>query len=324
MRVEQFDPAAVRAGTKQALYLDVAVLASGDPLRLPVLLAQGAASGPTLALLGGVHGDEYEGPHAIRQVFQALDPAVLRGLFIGVPVTNAPAFAAGRRESPIDGLNLARVFPGRRDGSPTERIAFWVDRSIIGRADLLIDLHSGGTHWALPTLVGYDARDTAAGRASRAAAVAFGTPVIWGHPQLAPGRAVSQAAVRGIPWLYTECASGGWLDREVVAVYVRGVTNVMGYLGMLSSSADVGAPRHRLRGTGTVEEAQRTTTAGFLDWEVRLLDTVERGQLLGRVYGPAGEVREELRAGAGGVAVLLRATPSVAAGDPVFMVAERD
>ena len=142
--------------------------------------------GPTLLVLGGVHGDEYEGPHAVRTVFRELAADQLRGTFIGVPVTNVPAFEAGTRGSPLDGLNLARVFPGSRTGTPTERIAYQVG-CLIGRCDQLIDLHSSGTHAAMPTLAGYYANDSEVGWRSRAAAFAFGAPVVWGHPTVAPG-----------------------------------------------------------------------------------------------------------------------------------------
>ena len=110
MRLDEFRPEAVPPGAKETLYLDVAPLPDGDTLRLAVLVARGGAAGPTLLVLGGVHGDEYEGPHAVRTVFRALAAGQLRGTFIGVPVTNVPAFAAGTRSSPLDGLNLALIY----------------------------------------------------------------------------------------------------------------------------------------------------------------------------------------------------------------------
>ena len=100
MRLDEFRPEAVPPGSKETLYLDVAPLPDGHTLRLAVLVARGGGAGPTLLVLGGVHGDEYEGPHAVRTVFRALAAARLRGTFIGVPVTNVPAFAAGNSEQP--------------------------------------------------------------------------------------------------------------------------------------------------------------------------------------------------------------------------------
>ena len=320
MRLDEFRPEAVPAGAKEALYLDVAPLPKGDALRLAVLVARGQAEGPTLLVLGGVHGDEYEGPHAVRTVFRELAADQLRGTFIGVPVTNVPAFAAGTRGSPLDGLNLARVFPGSRDGTATERIAYQVGHHLIARCDQLIDLHSSGTHAAMPTLAGYYAHDSEVGRRSRAAAFAFGAPVVWGHPTVAPGRTVSEATERRIPWLYTECPGGGWLHQDTAALYGRGVTNVMRQLGMLPGEPERESPKYHLHGSGRIEDALAVRSSGFLLPAVRILDRVQRGDLLGQVLGLAGEVHEELRANAAGVLIFMRTTPSVSPGDLAFMV----
>ena len=88
-----------------------------------MLAAAGHGDGPTLAVLAGVHGDEYEGIRAIPRIFRALDQADLRGRLIAVPVCNVPAYRTATRSSPIDGLNLARVFPGDPRGTVTQRIA---------------------------------------------------------------------------------------------------------------------------------------------------------------------------------------------------------
>lgn len=319
MQFNEFRPEAVPPGAKETLYLDVAPLPDGEMLRLAVLVARGQAEGPTLLVLGGVHGDEYEGPHAVRTVFRELAADQLRGTFIGVPVTNVPAFEAGTRGSPLDGLNLARVFPGSRTGTPTERIAYQVG-CLIGRCDQLIDLHSSGTHAAMPTLAGYYANDSEVGRRSRAAAFAFGAPVVWGHPTVAPGRTVSEATERRIPWLYTECPGGGWLHQDTAALYGRGVTNVMLQLGMLPGDPEHEPPHYHLYGSGRIEDALAVRSSGFLLPAVRLLDRVRRGDLLGQVLGLAGEVHEELRANAAGVLIFMRTTPSVSPGDLAFMV----
>ncbi|MGG2478955.1 N-alpha-acetyl diaminobutyric acid deacetylase DoeB, partial [Rhizobium sp. BR5] len=61
-----------------------------------------------------------------------------------VPALNYPAFRAGTRTSPIDRGNLNRSFPGRPDGTVTEKIADYVTRHLIPLADIVLDFHSGG------------------------------------------------------------------------------------------------------------------------------------------------------------------------------------
>jgi predicted deacylase len=97
-------------GKKAAGHLPIAARGDGTSIGLPLLAAVGLREGPTLVISGGVHGDEYEGPCAIQRLWRQLDPAELRGVFLGVPVVNVPAFQDGTRESPIDGFDLNRSF----------------------------------------------------------------------------------------------------------------------------------------------------------------------------------------------------------------------
>src|SRR5262245_57645692 len=190
----------VQPGAKSVLVLDVTPLPTGSMLQLAVLVARGNTAGPTIVVLGGVHGDEYEGISATRHVFRELDAAKMSGTFIGVPVCNPPAFGARTRTSPLDGQNLARVFPGRRDGTTSEQIAHVLTTEVLNKADFIIDLHSSGSYIAMPLLVGYRRTDDAAGERSRQAALRFGVSTIWGHETMNPGRTLTEPHGRGVPW----------------------------------------------------------------------------------------------------------------------------
>jgi predicted deacylase len=289
-------------------------------VQLPLLTARGQEDGPTIVVLGGVHGDEYEGMAAVRAVFAHLDPAVFHGTFLGVPVCNPPAFAAATRESPIDGLNLARIFPGRPDGSVSERIADALTTRVLANADFLIDLHSSGSLMSMPLLVGYAAGDSSAAHQSREAALRFGVPVVWGHERVAPGRSLSGPHAAGVPWLYTECPSGGWLHQDIADTYANGVLNVMRYLGMLPGEAPVAAFDHEFVGDGDVDQSLAVPVGGFLTPRVQLLDRVGAGDLLGTVEDARGEVIAEMRAPVDGIVILRRESPAVNAGDIAFLL----
>src|SRR4029079_8420880 len=66
------------------------------------------------------------------------------GRVIMLPAMNYPAFRAGTRTSPIDKGNMNRVFPGRPDGTVTEKIADYIQRHLLPLADVVLDIHSGG------------------------------------------------------------------------------------------------------------------------------------------------------------------------------------
>jgi len=113
-------------------------------LVVPVTVLNGGP-GPTLLLTGGVHGDEYEGQIVLAELARTLDPADLYGRVILVPRANPPACRAGRRTSPVDDGNLARLFPGQDGGGLTSRLAAAIARELLPLADAVVDLHAGGT-----------------------------------------------------------------------------------------------------------------------------------------------------------------------------------
>ena len=129
-------------------------------------LAVGAAAGtlmlrigsvghgpPVVTVTAGVHGDE--GPWSARAIHQMLGRTPLADL-IGtlrvVPVSNPLAMEADARCAPLDVLDLNRVFPGTPSGSHTERLAALLAEHAVAGANVLIDLHGGGS-WCVNAFV---------------------------------------------------------------------------------------------------------------------------------------------------------------------------
>jgi predicted deacylase len=309
-----FDPARLEPGRKYSFNLPLDPWIKGESL--PILLVKGRSAGPTLAVTAGVHGDEYEGVRTILETYESLNPENMCGDFLAVPVANPPAFWNGTRLSPLDGANLARAFPGKLDGGPTSAIAYVLGNSIIKRADFFLDLHSAGARLLMPTMVGYDAADAR----SRAAALAFGATVIWGHPEVASGRTISFAKQSGIPWLYTEARGAGRIHPDDLQMFKNGVQNLMRHLHILPGEpAPVKIETH-LFGSGDIDESLVATKKGFLIPEVSLLERVRAGQRLGRILNLHSETIEDFYANCDGVVALIRAWPAVVPGDGTFLV----
>ena len=301
---------------KDRRWLTIAPRADGGDWRLPFLCVTGATPGPTLVVTAAVHGDEYEGVETIATLFRQIEPATMTGTLAMLPVCNMPAYEAAQRSSPIDGLNLARAFPGAPQGTITQRIAYWMTEKLLRHADFYVDLHSGGVAYDIPTLVGYIRDDGALGQASLAAARAFGAPVLWGHPlPIAPGRTVSAATDLGVPSLYTEAPGGGYARPADVACFTQGVVNVMRHLGMLAGAPQPQPMTHHLVGDGDLDSVVNAQAAGYFRAEVALLSEVVAGQRLGVVQDFAGEVVDEARADQAGIVIMTRRLHRVHVGD---------
>lgn len=323
MRIRDFEIDQLPRGEKQSLWLDIAPRADGGNWRLPLLTVIGAEEGPTLLVLAGVHGDEYEGIAAIPQVYRAIKPHDLRGRLLMAPICNMPAYEARQRASPIDGLNLARVFPGDADATITRQIAFWLSQKLLSQADFLIDLHTGGIAYEIPTLIGYVHDDGELGQASQAAAAAFGAPVMWGHPLPLPaGRSISAATAMGIPSLYSEAPGGGRCDPDVVACFRDGVINVMTHLGMINLEPRQRQLTHHLLGDGNLDTVIDAPVNGFFQREVSLLEHVVRGQRLGAILDPTGAELAPVKADQDGLIIMLRGLPPVQVGDGIAHITQ--
>lgn len=294
------------------------LLEVGDDTTLCVQEVVGAADGPTVSLLGGVHGDEFEGIAAVRTVLHRLDPGAVRGRVRAVAVANPPAHRAGTRTSPGDGGNLARLFPGRADGTVTERLADALTRYVIAGADLLVDLHSAGENYAMPFFAGFG------DPAGAPAGYAFGAPLVWDHEGLNPGRSLTAAADLEVPAIYVEGAGGGALRRDELHGYVDGVLRTLGHLGMLDGAPPASPPPAVLRGgDGNVDASVSCTTDGWCVTAVRAGDPVDRGDLVAEILDPSGAVAERILAPLDGTVMMLRRKAPVTAGTGIVMLGPR-
>jgi N-alpha-acetyl-L-2,4-diaminobutyrate deacetylase len=121
-----------------------------------VLCCINNGKGPSVLLCGGVHGDEYEAQIVLRRLADSIAPEAVSGRIIIVPSINFPASEKGRRLSPFDGQNMNRVFPGKADGTPTERLANFMTKTLFPAVDLLIDVHAGGSDVSVvPMIFGF-------------------------------------------------------------------------------------------------------------------------------------------------------------------------
>ena len=120
---------------------------------VPITVIRGASPGPTgVAVIGGTHGNEYEGQVAVKRLCQSVGADDVRGLLILMPQLSESACRAGTRVSPLDGVNMNRAFPGNAGGSISYRIAHFVKTAVFPRVRVVVDIHSGRPRSCVPPL----------------------------------------------------------------------------------------------------------------------------------------------------------------------------
>jgi N2-acetyl-L-2,4-diaminobutanoate deacetylase len=292
-----------------SVMIPLAVLRNGD--------------GPTALLTGGNHGDEYEGPIALFDLARTLKPEDVRGTVIVVPAMNYPAFRAGTRTSPIDRGNLNRSFPGRPDGTVTEKIADYFQRELLPRADLVLDFHSGGrTLEFLPYAAAHLLPDKALEAQAFAAVEAFSAPFSMRMLEIdAVGMYDTAAESMGKLFVTTEIGGGGTARAETVRIARRGVLNVLRHSSIVAGDVD----RQPTRWLDMPSAAcfAFAEDDGLIEPLVDLGETVAEGQAIARIHAVTrtGTAPVEIRAGLAGLLAARHFPGLVKAGDCAAVVA---
>ena len=293
----------------------------GSQIGVPVIGLAGVEPGPTLGIIAGIHGDEYEGPEAARMLLAELDPAQLRGGIICAPVANVAAYEEFHRVGPIDHLDLNRVFPGKSDGSLTERVAAALVREVVEQCTALLDLHSAGFAYDLYPYVGFNATAGPTGETSFALAKAFGVPVLYASTPF-PNVLRLEAAKREIPAILVEIGGEARCDPAGVMRMKQGLSNVLRQLGMVEGPLDGLPDDYTVVRAPAGGEFAHVSSGGFIRNQSALGAIVEKGQLLGTIVDLYGHPLEEITAHVSGLVLSFRTIPVVRTGDWGYSIVE--
>ena len=297
-------------------------------MKLQKRIIRGDHDGPALLVTGGVHGDEFEPMETARRLIRQLDPASFRGSVTIVPVVNESAYWAGTRQG-VDGLDLARTFPGKPDGSVTEQTADALT-PLIQQADYYIDLHTGGTVLDVMPLVGYSLHHNGDVRAAqRRMARAFNMTVIWGTSPMLDGRSISVARDAEVPAIYAEWRGRANSDPRGVEAYFDGVLNVMAELGMIEgrrppTSVVKYVVEDNRENAGYMQINYPAPMGGYFEPAVSLGSHVRVGDPLGSVCDVLGDNVVTVPSTQEGLVCTLRSYLRVNKGDCLGVVIELD
>jgi uncharacterized protein len=204
--------------------INVTYLANGLKLVLPVHELKGEQPGPTVGITAAIHGDEIIGTEIIRRVIEQIKDLSIRGTVKFLPLANPLAFEDLNRNTPIDRTNLNRVFPGDRNGTLTEILAYKITTEFLDHIDVYVDIHSGG---AIPIVdYVYIHNDEDMSRA-------FGSTVLYRPKQNYEGTTCTYTVSKGIPSVTIEIG-GGPNYQSYINRGVTGICNILKLKGVLS------------------------------------------------------------------------------------------
>jgi uncharacterized protein len=287
---------------------------------IPVVVISGAKPGPVIALVSGAHGTEYASIIALEKLISALDPAQLSGTALLLPLVNVPSFEQKvTHVNPVDNKSMNRFYPGKADGTQTERASYLITKEVVDRCDYLIDYHGGDldeslrpyAYWA-PT--GKAEQD----RISREMVLAFGLDhiIIWRERPSDPAATRyldNTASVHGKPSIVVEAGHAGTTETDDIALLVNGTLSTLRALKMLP-----GEP-HPIDNPVWLEKVVDVNSdlEGVFYPLVKRGTYVQEGMKLGYVTDFFGKKILEPGAPVSGVVLHINAVPSLKKGDNI-------
>jgi uncharacterized protein len=287
--------------------------------RPPAFLINGEKDGPTVLVLGGIHGCEYTSIDAALELARELNPGEINGKLAVIPIANPAAFyARSIYVHPEDQKNLNRMFPGKSDGTASDRLAYCLSETAIREVDYLIDLHGGDMIEALVPFTIYQVTDDQVlTEESRKLASLLGIEYVIGSTGQVGGSTYSSAAEQGKVAIIAEAGQQGILDHGKSKILQDGVKNAFRSIGMMNGQVLAGQSK-----------LLRTFDWSFADcsglWypAVEIGQKVNEGDFIGKITNEFGDLVKEYYAGAGGVVLFLVTALAINKRDPLLAIGD--
>ncbi len=305
----------IKRGKNTFVKLKAASLYTQTEIEIPVLIERSKLDGPTLLLLGGIHGDEINGMEIVRRLIFDQKTKPEHGTIICIPIVNVMAFLNLERKF-ADGRDLNRSFPGNKNGSLAAQVAFSISHEIIPIVDYVVDLHTGGEDKFNFPQIRYDV----AHPDNLKLAEKFNAPITFLQNKAPVGSLRRVLNGKNIPVIVFEGGKSREIDDDVVNTGVKGVLNVMDYLKIRQSAAG----NSKESETTFISESRwiRAKHSGMFQPMVKNVTGVVKNQLLGYINGPFAQFQKKVVSPVSGFIICLNRSPVVYKGDALFHIGQ--
>ncbi|MDX1445544.1 M14 family metallopeptidase [Lishizhenia sp.] len=300
----------VQPGKKAIINLEVAKLHTASPVNIPIIVDHAKKKGPTLLLLGGVHGDEINGIEIVRKIVRSGLNKPQRGTVICIPVLNIFGFLNFMRELP-DGRDLNRSFPGTASGSLASQFAYAFMKHIAPLADIIIDIHTGAAQRNNYPQIRCDFSNPQAVELAEV----FDAPFIK-DSKLIPKSLREAVSKKGKNIILFEGGKANRIDPFIVEEGIRGVKRVMHHLDMIDDGDEI------QRGSTLLRQSKwlRAPMSGMFDLRILNGSYVEKGTIIGVISDPFGKTERSFKSPMNGYIFAVNEAPIVNKGDAIFHI----
>lgn len=286
-------------------------------------------SGPRVAVVAGIHGDELEGLYVCHRLaawleeLQRTSPGGLLGSVELYPAVNTLGLDTLTRGLPVFDTDLNRAFPGSATGPLPGRLAAALMASLTGSA-LVVDIHASNIYLReIPQVrINQEFDDLLVPIARN-----MNLDLIWLHGaatvlETTLAHSLNSCAT---PCLVVEMGVGMRITPEYCDQLVAGLLNVWKELGVLAADIAVPGSSHTplIADDSNVHYLNAQTSGMFVPAASHWTD-VHRGELLGKIVSPfRGDILSEVRSPVDGILFTLRDYPLVYEGSLMARVMAR-
>ncbi|MFC1803124.1 succinylglutamate desuccinylase/aspartoacylase family protein [Thermoproteota archaeon] len=306
--------------------------AAGFDIELPVCVVNGNESGPTVAVVAGIHPVEYPIMEGSIRLYNQLNPSELKGSIIFVPVLNIPGFKTVDKGSPWERTPITAAFPGDPNGSINERTAHFVTTQVLEKADYAVEGHSCNLEMTCPyNIILRRTEDRALFEKSLHFARCFRNDYVRSameqHTTKLPEKGHSvmiQALKMGIPCILPEAGSAGGINYDTGQLNEDNITWFTDGMITFMKSIDMLKGEHKLYDPWAVKNVLHLR-AGKAGWFYPMAANgakVIKGTVVAEIRDFFGKVLEQLQAPVDGVISLIWTRPAVDQGNYLIQMFE--
>ncbi|MBT29180.1 MAG: succinylglutamate desuccinylase [Thalassobius sp.] len=324
-----FNGEEVKAGTKK--HFNILITDNQDSTFIPISVFNGAKSGSVLGITAGIHGYEYPPIIAAQKLINSINPLELEGTVILVQIANLESFTKRSPfTNPIDNKNLNRVFPGKKNGTITEQIGFFISENVITKSHYFIDMHSGDAPEDLMPYAAYYSNDQMTEISNKgkkmAISLAFDHVIVFNTngksymKQNEPSLYCSaEAFKRGIPAIDIECGHLGKAEPFLIKKIESSVLNLMQHLKMIKNDHLTNSNNPIIINNRFYIEAKYQ---GIFYASKKAGEYVSKGMKLGYITDFFGNTIDTVHANANGIILMIVATPPINIDETIAVIGE--
>lgn len=309
LSIGELDTFAEHAAGRQRLQVVVRQLSDGSFLTMPAAVLSDGRSSPRMVLVGGQHGNEWNGTWILHSLANLLDPDDVHGTLVILPIANPLAFNEGRRVPAIDSIDLNRTYGGGRPRKPTEHLGMLLWDSLFSRTDFLIDVHSGGPGEYLPFA-------STPGSTNLELARALNLHFIHTPKQTHSGFLVDTCQEAGVHAVLIEVGGGRTLDKQYHQAVIDGIVNLLRAVEMLAGDPHCGREPYIF----VEKDIVPAPCAGFYQPVVELGERVTQGDRVGTIVPILAEEGFDVTAPRSGIVLYRRREVAVGEQDSLIHI----